>query len=456
MEPLLFKTRIIGVVFFAAIFIAGFLLTTNRRRFLLAYGTITAGFQIELLLTYFGAVITLSYLAFLALLIYSFIEPKRDIKHPKPRVLWPWLGMLFFAALAVTKAIDPNMARAPFVMFAFDVIMFFAVLRTVKTSGDVRFYVGCLMAAIIVQSMIGLLQYKFPFFKIGVIDHYQSYMWWRAKGTFFHANHYGMFLLLTLPLALRYLINAMAERNAKWMMYGFATFGIGLVALLASYNRGSWGGLVFGLLIMLAVDFTKRGVKIRRILSNLLALAFLGVGLLSIKFAPKIYDRVFQDDAEGQLEGRGEQIDEAIPLILSNPVVGVGYNNDRFYASVIFVHNVYMLIAAEIGIPGLLCFLWFMLEILREIWAVSRSSVLYCANYARGALAGMLGFCLAGWVGPDFWINYGVQSYFWLVLALLFAVSRLKRVVLFKQKQMALAQKNKRSPQPHETNLSQS
>jgi O-antigen ligase len=161
---------------------------------------------------------------------------------------------------------------------------------------------------------------------------------------------------------------------------------------------------------------------------------------MSIKFAPKIYDRVFQDDAEGQLEGRSEQIEETIPLILRNPIVGVGYSNDRFYASVIFVHNVYMLIAAEIGVTGFICYLWFLFEIFREIWAISRSGVLYCANYGRGVLAGMLGFCLASWVGPDFWINYGVQSYFWLVLALLFALGRLKRVLLFKQRQMALQQ----------------
>lgn len=89
---------------------------------------------------------------------------------------------------------------------------------------------------------------------------------------------------------------------------------------------------------------------------------------------------------------------------------------------------------------GLVCFLWFLFEILREALAVSRSKVLYCANYARGALASVLGFCLASWVGPDFWINFAVQAYFWLVLALLYALSRLKRVVVFKQKQMALAQ----------------
>lgn len=456
MEPLIFKSKILVVIISAAVLIVGFMIAPNRRRFLLAFGTITAGFQIEFLLTYFGASITISYLAFLALLIYSYLERSRDFKHPRPRLLWPWYGMLFFSALAIMKAIDPNMARATFVLFAFDVIMFFAVLRTVKTPGDIRFFVGCLMAAIIVQSLIGLLQYKIPFFKVGVIDQYQSYMWWRAKGTFFHANHFGMFLMLTLPVALRYLINAMASRNTKWITYGFFTFGIGFVALLASYNRGSWGGLIFGLLIMLAVDFTKRGIKIRRIMSNLVALGFLCGGLLSIKFAPKIYDRLFEADAQEQLSGREEQIEETIPLILNNPIIGVGYNNDRFYASVIFVHNVYMLIAAEIGIVGLIFFLWFLLEIFLEIWAVSRSTVLYSANYARGALAAILGFCLASWVGPDFWINFAVQAYFWLVLALLYTVSRLKRVVLFKQKQMALAQKNNRSPQPHETKLSQS
>lgn len=441
MEPFLFKSKIVVVVLCALVLIVGYVVAPNRRRFLLAYGTVTAGFQIEMLLTFFGAGVTLSYLAFLALLIQSFIEPRRDLPHPKPRVLWPWLGLLLFSALAVSKAIDAEMARATFVLFSFELIMFFAVLRTVKTPGDIRYYVGCLMAAVLVQGVLGLLQYKIPFFKIGIIDHYQSYMWWRAKGTFFHPNHLGMFFLLMLPIVARYLIAAMAERNAKWITYGFATFGIGFVALLATYNRGSWGGLIFGLLIMLAVDFTNRGVKIRRVMSNLLALAFLLGGLLSIKFAPKIYDRVFQDDAEGQLEGRGQQIEETIPLIMQNPIVGVGYNNDRFHASVIFVHNVYMLIAAETGLLGLACFLWFLLEIFREIWAVSRSAVLYAANYARGALASLLGFSLASWVGPDFWINYGVQSYFWLLLALLYSVSRLKRVVLFKQKQAVLAQK---------------
>ena len=436
--PLLFQSKFLVLGLLAGITAIGLIMAPNRSRFLLALGTVTAAFQVEILIAPLGAGFTFGYVAFLLLLIFSFIEKGTRTgreRHPIPRVVWPWLALLLCSLFAVTKAVDSTVARGTIILFGFDLIIFFAVLRTVRTPQDIRFFAGCLMAAIMVQSLIGLLQYKFPFFKIGVIDHFQSYMWWRSKGTFFHANHFGMFLMLLLPVTIRSVISAIAEKNSPWVWYGFASAGIGFVALLASNNRGSWGGLTFGLLIMLAVDIFRRGTKIRRIITNLLAVALLVGGLLSIKFAPKIYDRVFADDAEGQLEGRELQMEETIPLVLANPLIGVGYGNDRFYASVIFVHNAYMLIAAETGIPGLLCFIWLLIEIFREIWVVSRSGVLFCANYARGALAALLGFCVASWVGPDFWINFGVQSYFWLLVALIFVVSRLRRTTFARQKQ---------------------
>jgi O-antigen ligase len=435
-EALFLKSKIVAVGLCAIIVIFGFSMAPNRSRFLLAVGTVSAAFQIDILIAPLGAVLVFSNFVFAILFAHSFFEIRslqgvRD--RSTPRIIWPWLGVIFFAALAIFKAINPVTARAPLLLFSFNLITFFAVLRTVKTASDVRFFVGCLLAALIVQGMIGLLQYKFPFFKIGVIDHSQSWMWWRAKGTFFHANHFGMFLALMLPIAIRSMVNAMAQGDSKWITYSFVAIGVGFVALLASYNRGSMVGFTFGLMIMLSIDFTRRGVKIRRIVSNLIAVGFLCVGLLSIKFGSKVYDRFFHSDANDQIEGRESQMAEALQVVSQHPVIGVGYSNDRYYAAEAFVHNMYLLIATETGIPGLLFFLWVIAEALRTLWRMSRSSVLYCSNYARGAIAAILGFCLASWAGPDFWIDNGVRSYFWLIVALVFVLSRLNRVVLLKQ-----------------------
>ncbi len=446
MTGLIFNSEIVYFGLVVVIFTLGFIMFSNHAYFLLAAGTISAAFQGGLWIPSFNTDFYLSFIIFSILLVYSYVNPKSNngIRYNNKVMIFAWLGVFLFSIFAITKALDVSKARQAIILFSIDLVIFFAIWRTVRTPKDVQFFIACLIAALIVQSMIGMLQYKIPLFKIGIIDQVLAEgktKWYRAKGTFYHPNGFGMYIMIMLPIAYRGLINAYMQKNIKWRFYCIVGLTFGIVALLASFNRGSWAGLFVGFFIMCMVDFFRRKKKITKVLSNLIVAAFIFGTIISIKFAPVVLERIYGADADEQVENRSSQMVEATELIKQNPFIGVGYGNDLFYAAQIFVHNLYLLIAAEAGIPGLIFFLWFLIELFRETWRTSGSQIIYCANYSRGFIASLIGFCISSWVGPDFWIHYGVQSYFWLLVSLVFVVGRLDRNLIYKQKMMQKRQR---------------
>jgi len=275
-----------------------------------------------------------------------------------------------------------------------------------------------------------LVQFKVPYFKFGVIDEVASWMWWRARGTFFHANHLGMFFVILLPVALRSAISFLLAKNQKFFYISISAFLLGLVALMTTYNRGSWIGFGSGMVVMFSLDLLSRKSKIKKIVRGALIIGvFLGI-FVSIKFGGMIIDRVLHSDQKEIMEGREQLQEEAIDTIQQHPVFGVGYFNDRYYSKVIFAHNLYLLVATEVGVPGFIFFAWFLLELLWLVIRGCRSKIPFVYNYSRGLLASLVGFMIASLPGPDFWINEDVQFYFWVVVAITVSLLRMEHKIV--------------------------
>ncbi|KAA3661009.1 MAG: O-antigen ligase domain-containing protein [Calditrichaeota bacterium] len=213
---------------------------------------------------------------------------------------------------------------------------------------------------------------------------------------------------------------------------------MGFTAFITTYNRGSWVGACVGMFIMISLDLFARGSKHKKVAMGLMSFGVLVVLVGSIKFGSLIIDRFMNSDADGQIDNRSEQTHEAIELIKQNPIVGVGYKNDDFYAREIFVHNNYLLIAAEFGIPGLLFYFWFIGNYLALIIGGIRSKVSFVSNYSKGFLASIIAFSIASIPGPDFWIAADVQRQFLIVLAVLISARRLESKLIEIQKNKKL------------------
>jgi O-antigen ligase len=116
-----------------------------------------------------------------------------------------------------------------------------------------------------------------------------------------------------------------------------------------------------------------------------------------------------------------------------NPLLGLGFSNYywytplfaiRGYAVVFNSHSQYVDLIAEVGILGLLCFLWIFFELGRLSWRLSRELPDgFARAYANGVLAGVVGTLVAGylvdWVLP-FVYNIGLTGFRASIVAWIF------------------------------------
>lgn len=420
------------VVLCTAIVVTGFLIAPNRSRFLLAAAVMTiawqGGYRIEIVKMDF----TLTYFIFVLLFFWNFVNPQRrfQLKGRFPVPIYFWIGVIVFCALAIIPAVDKHFALSGVMRTIISVIVFFAVLKSLRSASDVQFFVGTLIAAMIFQGILASLQFKIPGFKIGVVDQTQSWMWWRTKGTFYHANEMGMYSLLMLPIIARVLFQSLIKGNRKWIYFSGIAVILGGIALFTSANRGSWIGLFLAIILMLGYDFFKRGIKLKKVLIGLSIPATILLTIFAIKQGSYFIDRLFYGNASGILEGRIQYQQESLALIKAHPIIGVGFWNYVNHVNSYFVHNLYLLVASEIGIPGLVFMAGFLFTILGHIIKGMRSKIFFITNLSRGCFASFVGFMVASIPGPDFWISHSVQMYFWMIVALQVALLRLEKRIL--------------------------
>ena len=116
-----------------------------------------------------------------------------------------------------------------------------------------------------------------------------------------------------------------------------------------------------------------------------------------------------------------------------NPLLGLGPANYRFYTPLFPImgyyvefnsHNNYIDMLAQIGIMGLITFLWFAWTVFRLGWGLLKQNLdNFSQAYVAGALGGLVGMLVAGmlgdWVLP-FVYNVGMRGFRASVLGWIF------------------------------------
>ncbi len=253
----------------------------------------------------------------------------------------------------------------------------------------------------------------------------------RPSGLFDHPIVYADFLVLSLPvLAAGYF--ACTGGLKKILLAG--TFFLGTAGLILTLSRGAWISSAIASVSLVTLAW-RRGLlagaaraSVRRTLAGAAGLVL----ALGIFFGPVIYDRLTRSQA-GNIEVRYELNEIALRMIGSHPFGGVGLNSFipvmehydprdvmRYFPAT--VHNLYLLEAAESGIPGGLLFLLLfgaiVVSALRRLKTVSDPAL---AWVAASLLAGFLGFAVSQVADFSHRIE-PLRSIVWVHVGLLFGV----------------------------------
>lgn len=286
-----------------------------------------------------------------------------------------WVGAVFLYLLVTSLlAQNPGAALYKFIKIIEFTLLGFYVVRSNYTLSAIRYP---LSLAVIYSSLIAIAQ----FIRQSTIG---GVFWWlgersfnlitpgiakavvngrlvlRPYATFSHPNVLAGFILVSLIL-----IGA-NNQKLKWKeKIRWVAQALGGVSIFLSFSRATWliGSLTgFGLLVR------NWWTKKKAMLGILLLMIF--IGGFFYRFAPTL-------SGQEAVSQRFSLAQMAIKMIKANPLAGVGLNNfipqlpnywQQFGMTYWLqpVHNIFLLIAAETGLVGLLIFLWLLVLTFRK------------------------------------------------------------------------------------------
>jgi O-antigen ligase len=257
----------------------------------------------------------------------------------------PVIGLVAVAVLSAVSSPRP-MESLPTATGIAAGAAVFLVLIVLLTTGrmSVVHLIGTLAASAVVPVLFPLLG------PVGVTVSHEKDGIEALKSVFFLSNNFGHFLvpfvLVVVALA------AHAHGRVRVLLFLLAA-ALG-TELILTETRGAWIAAIVGILVIGAV------------LDRRLLVAALVTPVLLIALVPAVADRVtstLPDPAEPRSESsltwRLQHWIEVLPMVEESPITGVGLGEtDRRTGKE--PHNDFLLVLVEMGIVGMLVYLWFL------------------------------------------------------------------------------------------------
>lgn len=239
----------------------------------------------------------------------------------------------------------------------------------------------------------------------------------RATGTSIDPNVLGGLLMITGTLVLAQLLSASPVLPRALLLGGVLTIA---VAMALTYSRSSWVGLAAGVGIL---AFRDRRVWLGApIVAGALAMVPQGQTILA-RMASGVELR-----DQATLMRLGEYRD-ALALIARYPLFGVGFGDAPGLDLSVGVSSIYLLIAEQMGLLGLLVFLGLMTIVLGRSCQVRVDRASRVWGTFSGLQAALAAALVAG-LFDHYFFNIRLThmvALFWLLVALLMVTIRLQK-----------------------------
>ena len=359
-------------------------------------------------------------------------------RETREAVRWPlWRPVLAFGAVSVTSALfaaHPGAGLVASKKLLLVAALYVSADELDSTERASRF-LSLLALAVAGAAVVGLLQVSLcP----GPEADYGTPAWLyhrcaRARGFFSSYMTLAGVLSLTLLVSLPRLLLGTTFR--PW--FAFQWF-VSLAGLAATYTRGAWIGFAAGVLALGPVMRRRRG---------LLAAGFLVVGVVVMAGPQHLRERVvtMTDLDDVTVKERIYMWRSGIAMWREHPWLGVGpggvkreYRNyaqpEALMKRTGHLHNSPLQILVELGVAGLLAWLWiwaaFFTEAARLLRRLPAAATRERALVA-GSIAAVTGFLVAGTAEHNFG-DSEVAMLAWVIVALPYVVARGGPVALVK------------------------
>ena len=319
-----------------------------------------------------------------------------------PPIIWPLLAFCIWTVF--TALVSANVLRNLTISKKFFLYLIIPLTPIVlRGKGSVTWVYRGVFATASLLCLVGIAQFAMDPDR-GLLDRISGFMghWMTFSG-----------LLMLVLVALSAFIACRGWRHQRWVV---PMIGLLIASLVLSETRNAWLGAVAGILVVLLVG-KPRATPL-----------FLALVLALYLVSPRIIKQRLSsgwDLADPNTSNHVELFQTAFRLIRDNPWVGVGprnvsraallYRGSRAWPDWLYqhMHNNILEIAAERGIPGLILWLWLMVQLARDACRVLRESGGFsrggqsAAGEARLASLAALGALAALLVAGMFEYNFG-------------------------------------------------
>jgi len=395
-----------------------------------AYTALTPGVSIP-----FTSIILL----FLYILWLARIYLRKSSVKIFPKVTIPFMFILIFSGLSIFTAYNSAYVLAIFPRALTAFLLFIYTANFLKSKEDKNFLIKCLAITVAFSGALGISQhiagtsFNLGFMGARDVQQVMDYSYLnisRVSGLLNQPNNFAYFLDGLLPILI---LCALAFNGFKLRVLCYVSFSVGIVSLVLTFSRGGGIALIISLLVIFFFLFKKNrekrmhGFLVRFIVFGLIAL------FLIAPFLSRIIIRATKDDY-GAAYARIPMAQTALRVISKNPLKGVGLGNYKLavplydssphydkVGGISVVHNMYFLMAAELGLPALFLFIWISIIIFRRGIRTIYSEDIYKSFFTLGLISGLVGIYLHGFFEDVFFGGHRflLLSFLWgLVMAI--------------------------------------
>lgn len=345
----------------------------------------------------------------------------RDIKFRNTAVLIPFLLFFFASLLSLFNSVNMKDSIHGLTKVLRSLALVLVVLHSVEDNRSLRKVIYALLLGAAFICIDGIYQYFVgsDFLRGNLIV--ENIGLRRISASFSGANDFGVYLVTLTPLAW---VLSLYYLKSKQRILGIILAGFLTSCLLLTYGRGSFLGLLVVCLIFILV-------KKDKFLIALFCLFLIITPFIMPKSVKNWIKQVKSPLVILSNEDRIIMYRTAIEMIKAHPVVGVGVNTfvdnypkykvpefgfttpDKSYA-----HNSYLQMGAEIGIFGLVIFLWLIYVFIQEVGRIyKKTSDNFIRSVALGLCCGVLGFLLNGLTESNLYYSR-LSILFWFIIGL--------------------------------------
>lgn len=313
---------------------------------------------------------------------------------------YPILLLLLMAAVSAWITPLPGISYPQIYRLLSGIGLFYAIVNSCQAPQKIRllpqvFSLGGLALALLAPLSVDWPLGKLPLMPAGLYQHFLVLV---ADSV--HPNVIAGTLALLLPVTLAGLLFGWRELNVYERALGLLSAAAMSGVVILSLSRGAW--LACGLAVLALVIMRWRWGWIAAVLALLGTVAgFYWLG------ANRALDLLVASRTVGSYNGRLEVWSRALNMIQDFPFTGIGIGvfqplADRLYPFLLFepgkvvhAHNLFLQIAVDLGLPGLIAWLWILAVVLIQAGRAYRGGPRRKAPWMTALGAGLVGSQIA-------------------------------------------------------------